>query len=131
MKNLVAAHESSCAKRMLAYFAAHDEWLGPTHQYTVLHRAPKVPSPTAAVIDLETLKGYCVDESEKVFKPIRPFFGRHGLAVTFTAKTGHAFEVIAERADRGKFDPLVMGSHGHGALGKPVAGSAASKVMAV
>lgn len=130
MKILVAADGSSFTKRMLAYLAAHDEWLGPAHQYTVVHCAPKVPPRAAALIDRETLKGYYADESEKVFKPIRTFFGRHGLDVTYTAKFGHAAEVIAECADRGKFDLLVMGSHGHGQLGNLVMAYVATKVIA-
>ena len=29
--------------RLMAYLAAHDEWLGGRHEYTVLHVAPAVP----------------------------------------------------------------------------------------
>ena len=130
MKILIAVDGSPHTKSMLAYLAAHDEWLGPTHQYTVLHCAPKVHPRAAAVIDAPALKDYYVDESEKVLEPIRAFFSRHRLDVTFTAETGDAAEVIAEFADRGKFSLLMMGSHGHGALGNLVMGSVATKVLA-
>ena len=43
MKILIAADGSSYTKRMLADFAAHDEWLGPKHQYTVVHSVLAVP----------------------------------------------------------------------------------------
>jgi hypothetical protein len=36
MKILVAVDGSKFTRRMLAYLAAHDEWLGPRHRYTVL-----------------------------------------------------------------------------------------------
>ena len=43
MKILVAADGSPFTKRMLAYLAAHDEWLGAHHEYTLLNAVPAVP----------------------------------------------------------------------------------------
>ena len=40
MKVLVAADGSRFSKRALAYLAAHDEWLGAQHDYTVLTVVP-------------------------------------------------------------------------------------------
>ena len=131
MKILVAADGSSYTKRMLAYLAAHDEWLGPAHQYTVVHCTPNLPPRAKAYFDRETLRSYAESEFEKVFKPIRTFFKRHGMDVTFAGKTGPAADVIGALAQQGKFDLLVMGSHGHGALGSLVMGSVVAKVMAI
>jgi len=130
MKILVAADGSSYTKRMLAYLAAHDEWLGDTHQYTVLTVVPGVPPRAAAVLDKEVLKGYYADEGEKVLKPIRAFFGKQGIKAEFVSKVGSAAEVIASTADKGKFNLLMLGSHGHSSLGNLVMGSVATKVMA-
>ncbi len=130
MKILVAADGSAYTKRMLAYLAAHDEWLGPQHQYTVLNVVPAVPTRAAAVFDKETLQAYYDDESEKVFKPVRAFLKKHGLDVEYVAKTGNAAEVIGKLADRGKYDLLVMGSRGMGSIGNLVLGSVATKVLA-
>ena len=47
MKILVAVDGSDYTKRMLAYWAAHDEWLGDSHEYTLLTVIPAVP-PRAA-----------------------------------------------------------------------------------
>jgi hypothetical protein len=55
MKILVAVDGSSYTKRMLAYLAAHDEWLGEQHEYTVLHVVMAVP-PRAAASLLPGLK---------------------------------------------------------------------------
>ena len=131
MKILVAADGSSYTKRMLAYLAAHDEWLGPAHQYTVVHCTPNLPPRAKAYFDRETLRSYSESEFEKVFKPIRTFFKRHDMDVTFVGKSGPAADVIGALAQQGKFDLLVMGSHGHGALGNLVMGSVATKVMAM
>ena len=130
MKILVAADGSSFTKRMLAYLAAHDEWLGTHHKYSVLTVVPAVPPRAAAVLDKELLKTYYVDEAEKVFKPIRAFFKKQGIEAEFLAKVGHAADHIAGQADKGGYDLLMMGSHGHGTLANLVMGSVATKVLA-
>ena len=43
MKILLAVDGSDYTKRMLAYLAAHDEWLGDRHEYTVLNTVTLVP----------------------------------------------------------------------------------------
>jgi nucleotide-binding universal stress UspA family protein len=131
MKILIAADGSSFTKRMLAYLAAHDEWLGGgRHQYTVLNTVMPVPPRAASVIDRDTLKGYYTDASEAVFKPIRTFFKKQGIEASYVGKVGHAPEVIAKMADSGDFDLLLMGSHGHSTLGNLVMGSVTTKVLA-
>ena len=131
MKILVAADGSSFTKRMLAYLAAHDEWMGSHHEYTVLTAVPAVPPRAASVLDKDLLKSHYADEAEKVFKPIRAFFKKQGLLqVSFMAKIGPAADHIAAQADKGGYDLLVMGSHGQGSFTNLVMGSVATKVMA-
>jgi nucleotide-binding universal stress UspA family protein len=130
MKILVAADGSPFTKRMLGYLAAHDEWLGPRHSYTVLTVVAPVPARAAAVLAKDLLESYYHDEADKVFKPIREFFAQQGLQVEFVTKHGHAAEVIAAHADQGKYDLLMLGSHGHTSLGNLVMGSVATKVVA-
>ena len=129
MKILLAVDGSDYTKRMLAYLAAHDEWLGNRHDYTVVNTVAPVPARAASVIDRDTLKSYYADTSEAVFKSIRTFFKKQGIEATFVGKVGHAAEVIAKTADAGDFDLLVMGSHGNGTLGNLVMGSVATKVL--
>jgi nucleotide-binding universal stress UspA family protein len=130
MKILVAADGSPFTKRMLAYLAAHDEWLGAHHAYTVLTVVPPVPARAAAVLAKDVLDSYYHDEAEKVFGPIRAFFEQNKLNVQFVAKHGHAADTIAAEADAGKYDLLLLGSHGHSSLGNLVMGSVATKVVA-
>ena len=61
---------------------------------------------------------------------VSKFLTRHGLAAKSTWKVGPAGATIAKFADSGKFDLVVMGSHGHGALGNLVMGSVATQVLA-
>lgn len=130
MKILVAVDGSPYTKRMLAYLAAHDEWLGSHHEYTVVHAVPAVPPRAAAVLAKETLKSYYDEGADKVFKPIRTFFTKQGLKAQFVSKVGPPAEVIADAAKKARYDLLVMGSHGHGALTNLVMGSVATKVLA-
>ena len=130
MKILVAVDGSSFTKRMLAYLAAHDDWLGGKHDYTVISAVPAVPPRAAAVIDKATLKGYYDDEAEKVLKTLRTFFGKQKIAAEFVAKVGPAADTIAGVLKKGKYDLVIMGSHGHGSLSNLVLGSVATKVLA-
>lgn len=130
MNILLAVDGSAFTKKMLAYVAAHEEWLGARHRYTVIHVVPKIPAHAASFLDRKVVKEYYAEEAQKVFKPIRGFFEQHGLAVEFVGATGHAAETIAKQADAGAFDLLMMGSHGHGKLGNLVMGSVATQVLA-
>ncbi len=130
MKILIAVDGSPFTKRMLAYLTAHDEFPGKNHEYTVLNTVAPVPPRAAAVLDKATLETYYGDEAEKVFKPIRTFLAKQGLDAKYQYKVGHAGETISAIADKGKYDLLVMGSHGHGTLTNLVMGSVATKVLA-
>jgi len=130
MKILLAVDGSAFTKRMLAWLAAHDEWRGAGNDYTVLHVVPALPARASAVLDKKLLDDYYAEEVEAVFKPVRSFLAKQGLPVRFVAKTGHAVDVIAGQATKGKYDLLIMGSRGHGNLVNLVLGSVATRVMA-
>ena len=130
MKILVAADGSRYTKRMLAYLVAHDEFLGDRHKYTVLTVIPALPGRATAVLDREVVSGYYEEEAEKVFKPIRSFLARQGIEASYVGRVGAAGDLIARQAAAGRFDLLMMGSHGHGNLSGLVMGSVATKVLA-
>ncbi|RYE59783.1 MAG: universal stress protein [Oxalobacteraceae bacterium] len=129
MKILLAADGSQYTKRMLAYVAAHDEWLGTHHEYVVVTAVPTIPARARSFLDREMINGFYRDEAEKVFKPIRAFFKQHGIVAQFVSKAGPPAEIIAMHATRA-FDLLMMGSHGQGAVVNVVMGSVATKVLA-
>lgn len=131
MKILLAVDGSPYTKRMLAYVAAHDEWLGAHHDYTIVTVVPAVTPRAAGVLEKDVLKAYYEEEGEKVLKPVRSFFKRQVPApARYELKAGLAADQIAALAQKIKPDLLVMGSHGHGSLGNLVMGSVATKVMA-
>ncbi len=130
MKILIAADGSPFTKRMLDYVAAYPELFNRGNEYTVLTVVLAVPPHAASVAGLGTVREYYEDEAEKVLKPVRLFFEKQGYKVKAIYQVGHPAEVIAQTATSGNYDMVVMGSHGHAALGNLVMGSVATKVLA-
>jgi nucleotide-binding universal stress UspA family protein len=130
MKILVAVDGSDCTQRMLAYWMAHGEWLSPSHAYTVLTVVQTVPARAAAVLDRAALQAYYADEGEQTLQPVRRCLDRHDVQATFLSKTGASVgDVIAKTADSEGFDLVLLGSHGHGAIGNLLLGSVATRVL--
>ncbi len=130
MKILLAVDGSPYTKKMLAYLATHEELLAGTHEYTALTVQPQLPPRARAALGKEVVDQYYADEGEKVVGPVCKFLARHGVEAKRAVKVGPVGETIAKVADTGKFDLLVMGTHGHGALGKLVMGSVSTQVLA-
>ena len=130
MKILAAVDGSPYTKRMLAYLAAHDEWLGSQHEYTLITAVNALPPRAVGALDKTTVKTFYDETAEKVFKPLRTFFAKQGIKASFVTKIGPAAEVIADVANKGGYDLVVLGSHGHGSLANLVMGSVATKVLA-
>lgn len=130
MKILLAVDGSPYTKKMLAYLATHNELFSPNNDYTVFTVQPQLPARARAVVGKEVVDKYHVDEAEKILAPVIKFLLRHGIDANSSWKIGHAGESIAKLADNGKFDLVVMGSHGHGTLVNLVMGSVATQVLA-
>lgn len=130
MNILLAVDGSTYTKKMLAYLAAHDEMLGNDHSYTAITVQPPLPPRARAALGKETVDGYYADEGEKVMSPVVKFMARHGVQLKAMTKVGPAGETIAKVAESGKYDLVVMGTHGHGSLGRLVMGSVSTQVLA-
>jgi nucleotide-binding universal stress UspA family protein len=130
MKILLAVDGSPYTKKMLAYLATHIEMFGGDNRFTLLNVQLPLPPRARAAVGADMAKSYHDEEAAKVFSPVTKFLKRHGIEAETIAKVGHPGELIAKTADTGKFDMVVMGSHGHSALGNLVMGSVATKVMA-
>ena len=129
MKILLAVDGSAYTKKMLAYLVTHQELLAPTNSYTLLTVQAQLPAHARRVVGKEATDTWYREESEKVLGPAIQFLLRHGINAKTVSKVGHAGETICKVADSGKFDMVVMGSHGHGVFGNLVMGSVATQVM--
>jgi nucleotide-binding universal stress UspA family protein len=130
MKILLAVDGSSYTKKMLAYLTTHDELFSANNEYTVFTVQAALPPRARAAVGKEIVVKYYQDEAEKVLAPVTKFLLRHKIDAKSSWKVGHAGESIAEAAESGKFDLVVMGSHGHGTLVNLVMGSVATQVLA-
>jgi nucleotide-binding universal stress UspA family protein len=129
MNILLAVDGSPYTKKMLAYLATH-ELFSHGNDYSVFTVQPLLPPRARAAVGKEIVDNYYADEAEKVLAPVSKFLLRHGIDAKSSWKTGHVGETIAKFADAGKFDLLIMGSHGHGTLVNLVMGSVATEVLA-
>src|SRR6218665_1645633 len=130
MKILLAIDGSEYTKKMLAYLATHESLFGTDHRYTIFTVQAALPPRARAAVGKEVVDKYYSEEAEKVLGPVSKFLARHGIEAKSSWKVGHAGETISKFADSGKFDLVVMGSHGHGTLGNLVMGSVATQVLA-
>jgi nucleotide-binding universal stress UspA family protein len=130
MKILLAVDGSAYSKKMLAYLSTHEAFFSPANEYTVFTAQPALPPRARAAVGKEIVDQYHSEEAEKVLAPIGKFLLRHGINATSSWKVGPAGATIAKMAESGKFDLLVMGSHGHSALTNLVMGSVATQVLA-
>ena len=130
MKILLAVDGSPYTKRMLAYLAAYPELIGPSGGYTALAVVPPLPVPSYALLPPGTYRAYCEEQAEAVLKPVRAFAAQQGWRFEERFEVGQPGDAIAAFSEAGRFDLLVMGSHGHGALAGVVMGSVVTRVLA-
>ena len=130
MKILLAVDGSTYTKKMLAYLTTHDEVFSANNDFTLFTVQSPLPPRARAAVGKAIADGYHAEEAEKITAPVVKFLQRHGMAPQVVHKVGPAGEMIAKAAADGKFDLVMMGSHGHSALGNLVMGSVATKVLA-
>ena len=130
MKILLAVDGSAYTQKMLAYVASHGDLFGPSNEFTLLTVQPPLPPRARSAVGADAAKEYYAEEAEKVTAPSVAFLKGHGIEAKVVHEEGSPGEQIAKFADAGKFDMLMMGSHGHGTLGNLVMGSVATQVLA-
>ncbi len=130
MKILLPVDGSDYTKRMLGYVAAHDELFGTAHEYTVFTAVAPIPAHASRFLDDQLLADYYDEQAETVLRPVRRFAEQHHWKVSVVHAHGHAADAIAALAGELQPDLIVMGTHGHSALGNVVLGSVANGVLA-
>jgi len=130
MKILIAVDGSPYTKRMLAYLAAHDELLTGKHEFTAITVVPPVTPHARSYITRDVLDNYYNEVAKEVLDPVVAFAKQNGWSLTTLQPVGHIADAISETAKVGKFDLMVMGSHGHSSIGNMVLGSVVQRVLA-
>ncbi len=130
MKILLAVDGSAYTKKMLAYLSTHEALFSTDHAYTVITACHAVPPRAVSVVGKKIIQEHHMEEAERVFAPVLKFLLRHGIDAKTEWRVGTPGVCIAKFAESGKFDLVVMGSHGHGTLVNLVMGSVANQVLA-
>lgn len=130
MKILLPVDGSDYTKRMLAYLAAHDELLGPQHDYTFYTVVAPLPAHVTRFVERGIIDDHYASQGDQILGPLCAFADQQHWRCQAMHVVGHAADTIARVADAEKFDLIVMGTHGHTALGNVVLGSVANGVLA-
>jgi nucleotide-binding universal stress UspA family protein len=130
MKILLAVDGSEYTKKMLAYLVTHEDLLQPKNDYTIVTVHAPLPNRVKSVVGKEQLDSYYSEECEKILGPVSKFLVKHNIEANSIWKVGPIGETVAALANKGKYDLLVMGSHGRGKLASMVMGSVATQVLA-
>jgi nucleotide-binding universal stress UspA family protein len=129
MKMVLAADGSAFTKKALA-FLVNQEGLCADCELTVLNVQAPVPPRVKTLAGAGVVADYHRAEARKVLEPIERFLARHeGITFKTTWVVGHAPDEIAGLAQKEKAAMIVMGTHGHGAVGRALMGSVAQKVV--
>ena len=129
MKILFAADGSKFTKKALAYLVTHESVAGPEDEVIVLNVQPPVPPRVKSMVGSETVNDYHRDEAVKVLGPVERFLKRHKLVFRTRWVVGSAAAEVVKAARAEKAHLIVMGTHGHGVLGRALLGSVAQKVV--
>lgn len=129
MKVLFAADGSKYTKKALAFLVTHESLTGPSDEVVVLNVQAPMPGRVKTMVGAATVSAYHKDEALKVLNPIERFLKRHKLQYRVTWAIGSPAAEVVRAAQREKAHMIVMGTHGHGLIGRAVMGSVAQRVV--
>lgn len=130
MKLLLAADGSKFTKKALAFLVTHEAFTGEDGELVVLNVQTPVPPRVKGMLGSAAVHDYHREEAEKVLAPIERFLKRHNIKTRTTWVVGSPAQEIVRTSQREKVHLIVMGTHGHGLLGRALMGSVAQKVVA-
>jgi nucleotide-binding universal stress UspA family protein len=129
MKILFAADGSKYTKKALAFLVTHEALAGDGAEIIVINVQAPMPPRVKAMAGAAVVRAYQEEEATKVLAPIERFLARHAPKHRTTWAVGHAGQEIVRAAKRERAHLVVMGTHGHGILGRALMGSVAQHVV--
>ena len=129
MKIVFAADGSKYTKKALAFLVTHETIAGPEDEIFVLNVQVAVPARVKRMLGAGEVAAYHRDEANKVLDPIKRFLDRHALHYRSAWVVGSPADEIVRATQREHAHLLVMGTHGHGLLGRALMGSIAQRVI--
>lgn len=129
MKILFAADGSRFTKKALAFLVTHESLAGPDTELVVLNIQPAVSPRVKAMAGAGMVYQWQKDEAMAVLEPIGKFLLRHKINFKCKWVVGAAATQIVLFAGKEKAHMIVMGTHGHGLVGRALLGSVSQRVV--
>lgn len=130
MKTLLPVDGSPYTQKAIDYLNSHPDLLASTCALTILTVLPAISLRIHGTADRAMVTEIYEEDAAKILEPARERLAAHYPNVNALWKVGMPAQVIAAHAEAEGTDLIVMGTHGHGALGNLVMGSVATKVLA-
>lgn len=131
MNVLFPADGSAHTQKALSFLVTHPELLGSDGRLTVLHvQAPMLPR-VAAMMSSAAVHDYQQEEAGKVLAPIEEFLKRHECRFSTKWVVGSPAAEIVQAAHEEGDQLILMGTHGHGLVGRLLMGSVAQNVVSL
>ena len=130
MKILLAVDGSEYTRKMLEYVRANAGLFDPSHTFMLFNAQPPLPPHARSALGSTVVQDYHADEAKKVLEPALASLATLGVKAQSSWKIGPVGETIAAVAKEGRYDMIIMGSHGHGSLARLVMGSVTTQVLA-
>ena len=130
MNIVFAADGSKYTKKALAFLVTHESMAGPEDEIFVLNVQGTIPSRVKRMLGSAEVLAYQREEADKVLDPIKRFLDRHAVKHRSAWVVGNPAQEIVRATQREGAHLLVMGTHGHGLLGRALMGSVAQRVIA-
>jgi nucleotide-binding universal stress UspA family protein len=130
MKILIAVDGSAYTQKALNYLLANRSMFVEGHELVIVHVCTGISGHVARHLSKEVITDYYAEENAKVLDPVAALLTENGVSnFTIDKRHGHAAEEILKSAAAAHAQLIVLGTHGHGLLGRALMGSVATKVI--
>jgi len=130
VKILLAVDGSKFTRHAVNYLTRHPRVFGPTLEIHLMHVRVPIPGRAAVALGPDIVQRYYRTEADKALAAARRMLDRGGIRYREKVLVGDPGVEVARFARKGRFDLVLMGSHGQGALAGLVLGSVTTKVLA-
>lgn len=130
MKVLLAVDGSPISTRAVRHAVKLNKQLASPAELVLFHADPPLLQAVAVKLGVEAVHRYHAENGRHATKAARAALTRAHVPFNELLVVGEPAEAIVRHARKGRFDLVVMGTHGHGALQGLLLGSVATKVIA-
>jgi len=126
---LVAVDGSEAARRAVTMAAQIAERFGAQLELVHVMPPPPVFSEPAVIVNVADLERAQYEAARTLLSRAEAEAARPGVTVTTKLMAGPAAEVIAERAEEGQFDLVVVGSRGRNMIASALLGGTSHRII--